>query len=295
LKRLRLTAAGCALAGCLLAGCGGGGHSRLDLLFVSSRDGGSYAIWGMNADGSRQRRLTRDEGGASSPSGGFFAVDPAWSPDGRLIAFSSRRSGTSAIYEIRPDGQGTRRLTSGPGEQTEPTWSPDGGRIAFAAGPVEHIEVMRADGTGAHRVTGDNGEIEPAWSPAGGWIVYVRKSSIMPLRELWVVHPDGAGKRQLTSLGASSSRPAWSPNGQRIAFADDAHGSFDIYTIGIDGKGLRRVTNSPSDDFEPAWSPDGKRLAFARDGAIYTVTLGGKLTRLTSGNDNDSTPVWRPG
>jgi Tol biopolymer transport system component len=296
LRPPRLIAAGFALAGCLAAaGCGGGGHSRLDLLFVSSRDGGSYSIWGMNADGSREQRLTHDRGDDSSPSGIFYQVDPAWAPDGRLIAFSSKRSGTSEIYVVRPDGTGTRRVGSGPGEQTEPTWSPDGRRIAFAAGPVERIEVMRADGTGVLRVTGDNGEIEPAWSPAGGWIAYVRKSSVLPVREIWVVHPDGTGKRQVTSLGASASRPAWSPDGKRIAFADNAKGSFDIYTIGIDGKGLRRVTNSTSGDYEPAWSPGGKLLAFGRDGAIYTVTLGGKLTRLTSGRDNDSTPAWRPG
>ena len=295
MKRLRLTAAGFALAGCLLAaGCGGAGHSTLDLLFVSSRDGGAYAIWGMNADGSHQQRLTHDKGDASSPSGVFYQGDPAWAPDGRLIAFSSKRSGTSAIYEVRADGTGTQRLTSGTGEQSEPTWSPDGRRIAFDAGPLERIEMMKADGTGAHRVTGDNGEIEPAWSPAGDWIAYVRKSSALPIREVWVVHPDGTGKHLLTALAASASRPAWSPDGKRIAFADDAKGNFDIYTIGIDGKGLRQVTSSPADEFEPAWSPGGKLLAFSREGAIYTVTLGGKLTRLTSGKDNDSTPAWRP-
>jgi TolB protein len=295
LRPLRLTAAGFALAGCLLAAaCGGGGHSKLDLLFVSSRDGGSYSIWGMNADGSHEQRLTHDRGNDSSPSGIFYEVDPAWAPNGRLVAFSSKRSGASRIYVARPDGTGTRRLSSGPGEQTEPTWSPDGRRLAFAAGPVERIEVMKADGSGAHRVTGDNGEIEPAWSPAGGWIAYVRKSSVLPVREVWLVHPDGTGKRQLTSLGASASRPAWSPDGKRIAFADNARGSFDIYTIGIDGKGLRRVTDWPSDEFEPAWSPDGKLLAVASDGAIYTVTLDDQPTRLTNGRGNDSTPAWRP-
>jgi Tol biopolymer transport system component len=263
-------------------------------VFVSSRDGGSYSIWGMNADGSRQQRLTHDKGDSSSSSGIFYQVDPAWSPNGRLIAFSSKRSGTSEIYTVRKDGTGTRRLTSGPGEQTEPSWSPDGRRIVFAAGPLERIEVMRADGSGAHRVTGDNGEIEPAWSPGGAWIAYVRKSSVLPVREVWIVRPDGTGKRELTSLAASASRPAWSPDGKRIAFADDARGSFDIYTIGIGGKGLRRVTSSQSGDFEPAWSPDGRLIAFSRDGAIYTTTVGGKLTRLTSGDGNDSSPAWRP-
>ena len=67
-----------------------------------------------------------------------------------------------------------------------------------------------------------------------------------------------------------------------------------MYTIGIGGKGLRRVTSSAAGDYEPAWSPDGKLIAFGRDGAIYATSRGGKLTRLTSGNDNDSSPAWRP-
>ena len=57
---------------------------------------------------------------------------------------------------------------------------------------------------------------------------------------------------------------------------------------------MHRITNSASDDFEPAWSPGGGLIAFVRDGAIYTTTLGGKLTRLTNGKGNDSTPAWRP-
>jgi TolB protein len=296
LNRLRFAAAGVALAGSLLAaGCGGKAKpSTLALLFVSSRDGGYYSIWGMNADGSRQQRLTKEKGDFNSTSGSFLEVDPAWSPDGKLIAFSSRRTGRSALYVMRPDGTGIKRLGSGRGEQTEPSWSPDGKEIAFAGGPTERIDVMNADGSGVHRITGDVGEIEPAWSPAGNWIAYVRKSSIRSIRELWLVHPDGTGKHQLTNLHGSASKPTWSPDGKRIAFADNAKGAFNIYTAGVNGTGLRRLTNSPSDDFEPAWSPDGRSIAFDRDGAIWTTTLGGKVTRLTDGKGNDSTPAWRP-
>ena len=105
----------------LLIGCGSsGGSSRgSDLLFVSSRQG-AYAIYLMTASGSRQRRLTRGAVGASSSPGRlFFQVDPAWSPDGRSIAFASSRDGSSHIFVMKANGSGTSRLhgTSGVSEQ----------------------------------------------------------------------------------------------------------------------------------------------------------------------------------
>ena len=74
-----------------IAGCGGGDEeARPDLAFVSTRDG-DYSIYEMNADGGAQGRLTDAETDASTPEGLFFQVEPAWSPDGTKIAFSSRR------------------------------------------------------------------------------------------------------------------------------------------------------------------------------------------------------------
>ena len=132
----------------LLSACGGGGDPRPDLLFVSTRDG-DYAIYAMNADGARQKRLTRAEVDTSSPAGLFFQIDPAWSPDGATIAFASRRAGTFDIYVMRADGTGTRRLTATRVDDAHPTWAPDGQQIAFKR--ADDIYVMNADGTSAHR------------------------------------------------------------------------------------------------------------------------------------------------
>ena len=291
--RMRLSGAalGAGLA-LLLAGCGGDNEAGPGLFFVSSRDG-DYAIYSMNAAGGDESRITDAEVDPSSPQGLFFQIEPSVSPDGRTIAFASKRSGTFDIYVMNADGTRTRRLTSTPHDDGNPTWSPDGSRIAFGRG-VGDLYVMNADGTGARAVTkGRAEETEPAWSPDGEWIAFVRRTPGTSIRELWLVNPDGSGLRQLTSHGAVSNGPAWSPRGDRIAFATNIGGTrFDIYSIDVGGKDLRRVTTSAEDSFEPAWAPDGT-IAFTEGGSIFTVGADDEPNELT-GQDNDSDPAWRP-
>ncbi len=101
------------------------------------------------------------------PSGLFFQIDPAWSPDGSTIAFASKRSGTFDLYAMSRDGSGTRRLTSTKEDDTQPTWSPDGDRIAFARGASSRLFVMNADGSGARRVTDEEARGKRACVVAG--------------------------------------------------------------------------------------------------------------------------------
>jgi TolB protein len=270
----------------LLSACGGGGNPRPDLALVSTRDG-DYAIYAMNADGGRQKRLTKAKIDTSSPAGLFFQIDPAWSPDGATIAFASKRAGTFDIYVMRADGTGTRRLTSTRGDDTHPTWSPDGEQLAFER--TDDIYAMSADGNRVHLISaGPASDGNPAWSPDGRWIAFVRKTPGTEVRELWLVRPDGSLQHRLTSLQAMSLSPAWSPDSKRIAFATDVVGQlFDIYVVGVDGKGIRRLTRSGPSAFEPAWSPDGKTLAFSRDGSIVTTDLSGHENELTNSKNND--------
>jgi TolB protein len=283
----------CVCAGSLLAACGGGGNPRPDLLFVSTRDD-DYAIYEMNADGSREKRLTKTEVDTTAPAGLFFQVDPAWSPDGASIAFSSKRSGSSDIYVMRSDGSDTRRLTTSRKDELHPTWSPDGRHIAF--GEDQKIYVMGADGSARHPITTNLAEdAAPAWSPNRRWIAFVRRQRGDVEREIWVMRPDGSGARRVTSLHGSSINPAWSPDSRRIVFASNIVGSlYHLYIVTVADERVRRLTRSGPDTFEPAWSPDGSTIAFSQDGAIATVDLRGKTTTLTSTSNNDSSPAWNP-
>jgi len=276
-----------------LAACSGGGDAARDLLFVSTRDG-DYAVFSMSAAGDDETRVTEEGGDPSSPQGLFFQIEPSVSPDGRTIAFASKREGTFDIYVMSADGTETRRLTSTPHDDANPTWSADGARIAFARGAGD-IYVMNADGSGVRAVTQSSGqESEPAWSPDGGWIAFARRAAGTSIRELWLVRPDGSGLRQITSLSAVSTSPAWSPRGDRIAFSTDFRNTqFDIYSIGVDGTERQRVTTTAEDTFEPAWGPDGT-IAFSERGSIYAVEDGNDEARELTGAENDSDPAWWP-
>ena len=93
---------------------------------------------------------------------------PAWSPDGKTIAFDSDRDGDREIYVMDADGANVRQLTSNDRFDGVPTWSPDGSYIAFQSdrdGEGQEIYMMRADGTNVQRLAGHRAFMAP-WSPS---------------------------------------------------------------------------------------------------------------------------------
>ena len=149
-----------------------------------------------------------------------FDSSPAWSPDGRRIAFESERDGNDEIYVMNADGSGVARLTVNDAIDGSPAWSPDGQRIAFDSLRDDNFEVylMNADGSGVTRLTNNDArDWHPVWSPDGRRIAF--ESNRDGNAEIYLMNPDGSGVVRLTYNGAADwVSPAWSPDGRRIAF-----------------------------------------------------------------------------
>jgi Tol biopolymer transport system component len=246
-------------------------------------------VWVVDADGSNAHRLAAGPQPARScDDGGYCDASPAWSPDGKRIAFS-RGSGPAnedfllkrmGIYVMRADGTHVRRITQkslpAQGEDQEPQWSPDGTRILFQRWNVRDARpkgslalwvVTLATGR-EHRITpfrlraGDT----PDWSPDGTTILFhdnLEKDTRSA--NLWTVHPDGSHLHQLTFLDDGGVTnylgSSFSPDGTRIVFGrrpatgGRSLNSADVFTMALDGTDEQPVTRTRAYDSYPDWGP----------------------------------------
>ncbi|HEX7313615.1 MAG TPA: di-heme oxidoredictase family protein [Pyrinomonadaceae bacterium] len=225
---------------------------------------------------------------------------PAFSPDGRKIAFQSLIGAKWDISVMNPDGSNQVRLTTNVNaDDISPAWSPDGTKIAFASNRngTYDIFVMNADGSNqvALNVTAGD-EVQPAWSPDGTKIAF-SKQNFSP-NGIFRMESDGAGAIRLTNTAGIDDHPTFSSNGQTIAFARKSGSTGDIYTVPTVGGTQVQLTNDPALDEAPAWSPDGVTIAFAsnRGGAgshIFVMNAdGGFQTKLSTLSVVDTLPAW---
>lgn len=259
----------------------------------------------MNTDGSGRTQLTDDD---------TEDYDPAWSPDGSKIAFTSWRDMIYGIDVVNADGSGRIRLTDGQAYHGQPTWSPDGSKIAFASGGYQsnNIYVMNADGSGPRQITRDVFSAEhPTWSPDGSKIAFISFRNKEDDTRLYVVDADGSSRPRVVISPGSSYAPSWSPDGHRIAYLSRTGDDSSIHLVNADGSERTLLyeravwAESPRYLNSPTWSPDGNRLAFVAgirrpDGGntysdIHTINIDGSgLTRLTDRSGDDASPSWHP-
>jgi Tol biopolymer transport system component len=269
------------------------------IVFDAMVDTNVSSIYLANADGSEMTRLTN-----CAP---FVCASPAWSPDGKRIAFKfdSLKSQGPQLSFMNPDGSQQTPLASNMGGIIRQlAWSPDGKRIALQDS-CRSIRVVSIEGSKSNALTECGGLAEakyPAWSPDGRQIAFIYQRASGGGFALYVMNADGSQQTRLAADLGGGSQPVWSPDGKQIAFGHigkNKEGAISL--INPDGSGVIRLTPGDLNAGEPAWSPDGKRIAFSvvtqgqMKTDIYVMNADGSgITRLTNDPLSAHSPTWQP-
>lgn len=261
------------------------------IAFVT-RKGRTKNIASSRMNGSEFRMLTQN---------GSLNLNPVWSRDGTSIYLTSYYGGRPNLCRLDLHSGELRYVYRGQGVDMPGEESPDGKTLLFASSEDGNTNIFSMDlaSRKAIRLTSNSAiDVSPSWSPDGRWMVFVSDMRGNPNLFVSDAATPGAPPRRITFEGKNIGDPAWSPNGDRIAYsAMDENGVFQIYTVDAEGKSTTRLTAGAKDTSQPTWSPDGRFLAVTsnRDGmdAVYVLRLGtGRMWRVSPAGVEASQPTW---
>jgi Tol biopolymer transport system component len=225
-------------------------------------------IYAVNPDGTGLAQLTH-------VANGHTAADPAWSPDGRHIAFDSDISGQVRLWIMDANGRHARMVAGDrPGAaDVVPSYTPDGRRLVFSRclmGDHCAIYSIRADGTHRRALTKLRAitDIGASVSPDGTRIAFVRFGAHGIIGQIYVMNANGSGAHAVTPPALEGSAPHWSPTGKLITFTSNCcRPGSNIYVMHPGGTGIRELTHTPfpHNSFQSAYAPRADRIVFASD------------------------------
>jgi tol-pal system beta propeller repeat protein TolB len=260
------------------------------ILYIAAAGDKNSDVFVTTADGSSQTNLTQSD----TPE-----IDPAWSPDGKQIAYAvvNRNERKADIYTMNADGKEPKKLTTSDALACAPHWSPDGKRLMFTTlklpmgmPPKLSFHAMDADGKNVKELGDGMGN---GWSPDGKKILFTAlKLGGGEDISLNVMDADGGNVKQLTSSGKAGFG-AWSLDGKKIVYMAEGGGNQpDVFVMNPDGTGQMQLTSTQDQqEFGPQWTADGKRIIFTRmsrgdrKGQVWVMDANGQNAKqLISGD-----------
>jgi len=261
-------------------------------------------VFVAKADGTEPRAL-------ALPDGFARAALPAWSPDGRFLAFAGFDAGgrDPLIRVVPASGGRTTAIASG----SMPTWSADGSRIAYvASGRADYATDWAAPGRNDERIEAVTlagtraGEVEvlargiwPRWSPTDDRLAFVGRRDAN--WDVYLRSADGLGLARLTDDPALDTQPAWAADGKSLVFLSDRGNRWDLFRVAADGRGpAERLTNQARREDNPSLHPAGRLVAFVDgrgrpEATIQILNLDrGTVRPFPEKPDGDRDPAWSP-
>jgi TolB protein len=249
-----------------------------------------YVLHVADADG---------EGGRVALTSQEPIISPAWSPDGRELAYVSFETQRAVVW-VQDLISGRRNTVANlPGTNSAPAWAPGGGQLAVTMsrdGPAQLYLVSREGGNPRRLTVSGAIDTEPVFTPDGRQVYFVSDRGGGP--QIYRVGLDGSVPERVTFQGSYNVSPAISPDGKSLAYITRQGNAYRVAVQELGGGTVRTLSDTQHDE-SPSFAPNGRLLVYAsRDGGrdvLMTTTLDGRIktTLLSSGLDMRE-PAWGP-